>query len=290
MALSDVGVVHLIRKKNGLGPLEEFITTYRAHNAGISHDLLLIFKGFDTPPNLDGYADLLQGIPYTPLFVSDHGFDIGPYFVVANEFDYRYFCFLNSFSVLTTSGWLAKMYEHIRKEEAGLVGATGSWESIYSTQLWSIRNRRRPFTPRRLAGTALMHLQTQTTCSERFFAPFPNPHLRTNAFMISRDVMLRLRAGPIRSKLDACRFESGKQGMTQQVQAMGLQPLVVGRDGKGYSVEEWPESCTFRSGEQANLLVADKQTRYYARQDAMTKHSLSACTWALDSMSSPNRR
>ena len=286
MALSEVGLVHLVREKNGLAPFREFIQSYRDHDAGMGHDLLLIFKGFDAPVISEPFANHLQGVDYTSHFVPDRGLDIGPYFAVAKALHYLDFCFLNSFSLILADGWLAKMYEHIRKEDVGIVGATGSWESIYSTQLWRNRTRLEPYSPRRLAGTALMHLQTQTTCRKRYFAPFPNPHLRTNAFMISRDTMLRLNVGPIRSKFDACRFESGRHGMTQQVLAMGLQPLVVGRDGNAYGIEAWPDSCTFRSGEQVNLLVADKQTRYYARQDAAAKRSLSACTWALDEMSS----
>lgn len=288
-AAGAVCVAHLVREKNGPQPFREFMESYREHDAGVNHDLLLIFKGFDAPLISEPYAELLHGVAFTPVFVPDRGFDIGPYFAVTMAFDYRYFCFLNSFSLILAHRWLGTMHDYVRQQDIGLVGATGSWESIYSTQLWRLRNRRRPYTPRRLSGTALMHLQAQTTCGERFFAPFPNPHLRTNAFMISRDVMQRLAVGRIRSKLDACRFESGRQGMTRQVLALGLQPVVVGRDGKGYGIGQWPESCTFRSGEQVNLLVTDKQTRYYARQDAMTKHALSDCTWGLDSVSLPNR-
>ena len=56
--------------------------------------------------------------------------------------------------------------------------------------------------------------------------------------------------------------------MTAQVLARGERALVVGRDGEAYAPERWPESATFRSGGQANLLVADNRTRQWEEADA----------------------
>ncbi|HVT35522.1 MAG TPA: hypothetical protein VHE37_08060, partial [Nevskiaceae bacterium] len=113
----------------------------------------------------------------------------------------------------------------------------------------------------------------------RRFAEFPNPHLRTNGFMAAREVLLQLRVPPIRNKDDAHRFESGVHGFTAQLKGLGLRSLLVGADGKAYEPAEWPESRTFRLGDQDNLLMADNQTRTYLAADADTRRKLSNLAW-----------
>jgi hypothetical protein len=67
--------------------------------------------------------------------------------------------------------------------------------------------------------------------------------------------------------------------LTTQLTAQGLEVVVVGRDGRGYSANEWPNSKTFRSAEQGNLLVADNRTRQYADADEELKQYLRELAW-----------
>jgi len=96
------------------------------------------------------------------------------------------------------------------------------------------------------------------------FPQFPNPHVRTNGFLIERRRMLGFDPQDIREKLDACAFESGPNGLTTQLRRAGLSAIVVGRDGGGWDVDEWPRSRTFRLQDQANLLISDNQSRKFA--------------------------
>src|SRR5262245_32454779 len=127
--MSDICVVHLVRAANGLAPLGAFLDSYRRHEAGVAHDLLLALKGF-RPERLRGdYRGLLDSVSHRQFFVPDRGFDIGSYYRSARAFEYKYFCFLNSFSVILDGNWLAKMYRHVTREGVGLVGATGSYQT-----------------------------------------------------------------------------------------------------------------------------------------------------------------
>lgn len=117
--------------------------------------------------------------------------------------------------------------------------------------------------------------------------PFPAPHLRTNAFMLRRQLMLGLKAGRLRTKLDAYMFEGGRDGLTGQILRRGLKALVAGRDGNAYAPEEWPASETFWQGEQSNLLVADNQTRDYACGSTRQRTFLSRFAWGYEAAPSP---
>ncbi|MDQ3818845.1 MAG: glycosyltransferase, partial [Acidobacteriota bacterium] len=223
--------------------------------------------------------ELLDDIPHRSLFVPDEGFDIIPYFNAARASDYGHYLFLNSFSVILDDGWLAKLYEHALGEGVGVVGATGSYESLYSNMLRWWKSRLRWLRPYRRALADEYFLLREVLDLRSQFPLFPNYHVRSNAFLISRDLMLRLKSGEILKKTDAHRFESGRASMTRQILGMGLRPLVVGRDGRAYEKEDWYESFTFRSGEQQNLLVADNQTRHYEQADAATRRALTEAAW-----------
>ena len=66
----------------------------------------------------------------------------------------------------------------------------------------------------------------------RHFPQFPNYLVRTNGFMASREVLLRVRIKPVVFKLSAFMLESGHRGLTRQVMDMNLKALVVDRIGR----------------------------------------------------------
>ena len=67
--------------------------------------------------------------------------------------------------------------------------------------------------------------------------------------------------------------------MTRQLWARGLQTLIVGRDGCAFPPQRWADSATFRSGDQANLLVADNRTRQWEAADPAERAHLSRLAW-----------
>lgn len=250
--MSDICVVHLARKKNGLEPFRHFLTSYLENPAGVDHDLLVIYKGFNLEADISPYENLLQDVPHSFLTVADVGFDLRPYFIAAEKYNSKYFCFLNSFSLILDKDWLLKLYRHINQPGVGLVGATGSWGSIGSgakTRKYPIYERLARFVLRKWRG---IH-----------FDSFPNYHLRTNSFMIARNNMLKIRCGTLLTKKQMYRLESGKNSITKQIEQMGLKVIVIGKDGKGYNKYEWNVSNTFWRGTQDNLLIADNQTRKF---------------------------
>mgnify|MGYP001794187339 CR=1 FL=1 len=254
---SSIAVVHLVRKSNSMEPFRNFLSSYKAHNEPLDHNLVLIFKDFDEEEKAP-YLDFLADTEFVSHdFPGDGGLDLGPYFDVCRKLDYEYFCFLNSFSEIQCDNWLSHLYNCLHNShDAGIVGATGSWESTGAAD-----------------------------------PPFPNPHIRTNGFIIRAEVMRKINFIEVKTKDDARHMESGQKSITRQIQAMGKQPYVVDRNGTCWAVENWPDSATFRSGDQKALLISDNRTRAFDEGDGWTQEYLSDLAWTgVPSKANPFKR
>lgn len=252
--MTAIAVVHLVWAPLGSGALERFLASYRAHAAGLEHRLVLLFKDFASREAAAEVAQAAAGVEHEALHYPATTLDLPAYLWAAERLDAEALCLLNSESVLLGSGWLAALHAALADAGGGAVGATGSYETPFSRL--PLRRRRWP--------------------------AFPNPHLRTNAFMTSRELLRALDWPPVRDKRRAWELESGKRGLTRAVWSRGGRVLVVGRDGETFPPERWPFSATFRAGDQAKLLVADNRTRQWADADGPTRSDLARRAWGPD--------
>ena len=164
----------------------------------------------------------------------------------------------------------------------GLVGCTGSYQSLYYDIVRKQKMIRYLEPWQRFRRSLNIKKYLGLLKRKLYFHSFPNPHIRTNGFMISRGTLNQIVSRPIRTKMDAYRFESGKLSLTNQIKKLGLQTIVVGRNGQGYDIEHWQNSNTFWIYDQENLLVADNQTRAYTHGDNTKKLFLSTVAWSTD--------
>jgi len=281
---SSVAVVHLVRRCNGVEPLQQFLNSYDQHPAGVDHDLILIFKGFESAID-PMYEKMLEGRQFSSIYVSDVGFDLVPYIRAASEFPHDYFCFLNSFSVILDKNWLARLYESILKPDVGIAGASGSWDTVFAFHSVARRAERKDLLARR--GKSLIRgLVQQIPILARalwqwvFLGPFPSPHIRTNGFIVRRDRFLSACRGVnLVTKNDAYRLEHGRRSLTRRIAKAGLRTLVVGRDGREYEPQNWDTSNTFWQGDQGNLLIGDNQTRRYDHGSEAERAILAHSAW-----------
>lgn len=269
-SMSEICVVHLVRRKNGIEPFRRFLKSYLGNSAGVDHELLILYKGFFREADIIPYEELLRDVPHSFLRIADFGFDLRSYFKAAEESRSKYCCFLNSFSIILDKDWLLKLYQHINQPDVGIAGVTGSWGSISRRRVWNKEN---------ISYWIQFLRKIRKVILSRYFDAFPNYHIRTNSFIISRDIMLRIHQGVILTKIQAYYLESGKNGITKQVEKMGLKLLVVGRDGRGYEKHEWDISNTFWHGKQENLLISDNQTRKYDRGDLVWRQKWERFAW-----------
>jgi hypothetical protein len=243
-----------------------------------------VFKGFDGQLP-EEYELALREVNHERCFVPDVGYDIDVYFSTARAITSDVVCFLNSYSVILGDEWLLKLYRALARDGVGLAGATGSWQSLlasYRPIPDSIRPRRAAWQEVLLQRVpqirSIRRLLRRMTLG-RHFNPFPNPHVRTNAFILRRSVALHIEVAPIGKKHDAYRFESGRQGMTAQIRALNKRCVIVDRKGDVYEIDEWYRSNTFWRATQQHLLVSDNQTRMFDRLPRDGRRYLSYLAW-----------
>lgn len=266
MAEPRTAVIHLVRRANGRGALEDFLTAYRSVEAGTPHRLVLATKGYE---DLDEVRDLWGDLDPVVLNLPDRGYDLGSYLLAAERLAHDHVCLVNSFARPSAPTWLDQLLAASEQPGVGAAAATASHESLSDER----RLRRRYH----LAGRFL----AQYGMPEHVpgFPPFPNPHLRTNALCLRRDLLLDLQLAEPVTKLDAYLIESGPQSLTARVQSRGLRAVVVPDGRPAVDVSDARNSCTFRWGGQCALLVKDNATDQYAAAGRGQRRRLQKLAW-----------
>lgn len=297
--MAAIGVVYLYRFAEGESFARTFLESYRAHPAGIEHDLHVILKGFPDKKASAAARALFGAVPANLIELDDSGYDIGSYLVAACRVANNQLVFLNTFSEILADNWLAHLDAALNRSDVGLVGATGSWQSLGSGYVAAALRLahwiRHPIGYVKSHFEAGSHASAGTGVPRRSFRDialkirgladlyefgrYPNPHIRTNAFMIDRERFLSLHSTPFRRKADVYKFESGRRSMTNQILRMKLKALVVDRSGKTYDIDAWRTSSTYWTGAQENLMIADNMTRKYAQGTAQLRHLLENYAW-----------
>jgi len=236
--LRMIAVVYLCYGPQGIFPAERFIDSYLKHSAGVPHELAVSFRGFGSALDLVQAVKLFQGFGHLVVDTDKDLWDLGAYRQIVDGLpQHDTFLFLNSHSEILADDYLRKLSEAL--QYVSMVGCTGSYEQ----------------------GAA---------------SYFPNPHLRTNAFMLERGSVEAFDWPLVDNHMDAHALECGDHGLTAQIESQLC--AVVGREGM-YWTKEWRKSRTYRAGEQENLLIADNRTRDYQRADPEMRAYLETLAW-----------
>jgi hypothetical protein len=289
-------LVHLVRNANGLAPFERFLESHRRCDPGAEHELVLLYKGFAQSSELDAYRERAAELSPREVHVSDDGVDLTAYLAAAAELEHDRVCFVNSFSRVRADGWLGALSGALDSPGVGIAGATGSWGSHRAGALLMLRlpsglgkdfdlaemlsalrelggddqppARSRPFT-----------VAWDLARSLALYPGFPAVHVRTNAFIIERGLLLDVVPEPIPDKDSAYRLEAGKRSLTARIERRGLSAVIVGRDGTARTSRDWAAGDIFWQADQRDLLVEDNQTVNYDRATPAQRHALCRYAW-----------
>lgn len=307
--------MHLVWGPLGPEPLRAFVEAYRAHPAGAPHELVILFNGVSIGADRAALDAELDGLEHRVVTIDRPLLDLAAYTAVAAQLRHRRLLFVNSYSRPLAEGWLAHMDAAAHEPGVGVVGASGSWGSMAShtrlnlglggpysrvfadpqevTRVFvALTDGREDIGPPATGGRVARARGRGLTIARHLtrFPSFPAPHVRTNAFIIPRDVLLSLDGLSPADKFAAYELESGRHSITRQLQVRGLRALVVDRGGETYSPEQWPASHTFWQGEQRGLLIADNQTEVYERGSIEVRRILAGYAWGRDAVASEPAR
>jgi hypothetical protein len=274
--------------RQGLGDVTTFCTSYRANPAGRPHRLFIMSTGNWSAAQRNQLTQLAASVAAEIVELSDIGLDWGAYMQLAPKLDEEWLCWLNTYTQLQTADWLDALRSAADQESVGMAGATGSWGSRIPSirdipsnvaDYYAARGALRAVAY--AAYSYLVYLPRQSVQRLSTYPPFPNPHLRSNAFLMRRQLFLDFAAqAPFpANKPDTHALESGRRSLTRYIQSRGLTPVVVGRDRRSYAIEQWFDSGTFRTPGQPNLLIGDNQTRAYDTANSGYRRLLERSTW-----------
>jgi hypothetical protein len=262
--MAMIGLVHLVWGPLGPRPLREFLRSYRDHTAGAEHELVIVLNGASEVDRAALLAELTD-TKHRLIELEHPVLDLPAYGLAARQLQHRRLCCLNSYSTILADGWLGQLAHALNDPAVGVAGATGSWES----QAEWIRGKARYW----------LYQLAQLRRAREDYPRFPNPHIRTTAFMLDRQLLLEMGLERAADKRATYLLESGRDSLTRRILGKELRPVVVGRDGRAYDIEEWPRSATYRAGGQENLLVADNRTRDWEHASPRLRKRLSRDAW-----------
>jgi len=259
-------VCYLMTSFDHSNSLRNFIEKYKKFPSGIDHQLLICFKKIQNK-KLDLIRNLLKDINYIEFIDEEdfNDFDIGSYKRVANSFSSRLIFFLNGNSYPNCKNWLKLVFDNY--VEKSIVGTSASNLSLLSSlKLKKIHK--------------FFSFYFRLIKYKNNYYSFPNPHIRTNGFLInSDDFSSFIKDKYIKNKEDAWMIESGKLGLTNYFKSKGYKIYVVNSKGDKFLEKDWKLSETFNYKDQNKYIISDNQIRKYLNQSNSEKKTLQYKTW-----------
>lgn len=280
MKSKSVAIIHLVWVPLGIGLFEKFINSFSACDPLEDSELIIVFAGVENRQEITPFIELKNNMNIAfEFYIRNQGQDLETYFWIANKIGHPVLLFFNSYSTLNSKKCLNIFVDNF-KGNMGMLSATASNQSHYSS-VFANHTFKYEFDKSIGQNFKKLKLLTKNLLYWRLlFTPYPNPHLRTNGFMIRRDVMLQLKIRlPIKNKFAAYLIESGKNSITNQILKMGLEVGMVGKSGNCYRIADWPTSHIFWKGNQEDLLVSDNQTNIYSGASQKEKSRLKFLAW-----------
>jgi hypothetical protein len=237
--------------------LKNFVDSYIKYPSGLDHQLYLIVKNLSRIEIKEIIEPIFINCKYKIIQVTKRGFDMGAYYQFAGQINEELIFPINTNTLFRTHDWLKKIHNNFTPS-TGILGSSGSFEQIKTANQY-----------------------------QDYFESFPNPHIRTNGFMIRRllfmkiveSYLLSIKKKNFTTKIDTFRFESGKKGLTRYLLKYKYDIKIIGANGRAYSIKNWPLSDTFRCNNQANMIISDRQTKYFDNRIYYHKKFFSKMTW-----------
>ncbi len=266
--MTKILVVYLISAYDDRRNLEKFIENYKKNKSGCAHDLLICFKNFNTKDSIFKLKKL-KNLKYIKYKDNNNfnDFDWGSYLRVAKKFNDKIILFMNCHSYPIIDNWLKILVNNYSSDS--LIGPSGSYESHVNNSFSKLLN--------------INFIRSLIYAFSNFidFPIFPNPHIRSNCFMISSKNFqkLKLTKKYKYKKKGTWINESGRYGMSKQLKQKKFRLFVINSDGKKFDQLDWKKSNTYAITNQSKLIISDKYSRIYENSNSRKKKLIREIVW-----------
>ena len=115
------------------------------------------------------------------------------------------------------------------------------------------------------------------------FSNFPNPHIRTTAFLINSKLFYNfIKFKKITNKLDSLKIESGKNSLTNYLKKKKIKTFVVNSDGEKFEEKNWKLSETYCYLNKNKSIISDKHSRKYLKLSNNEKNIIRSRVWGTE--------
>ncbi len=270
----SLSVVYLFWEKSSFESFKNFINSYSLQS--VNYQVEIYFKG-DSQSFEDHKNYLsLNKINHSIHFIESEGLDIHSYFNIANISKTKYILFFNSNSILLYKNVLQNYISVLENlgENAGIIGATASRGNILNTFLISIIFYIFNFDLKKLFESFL-----GTLIYYKNFSITKTFSIRTNAFIVNREVFLSYPNHIYKTKKKCYEFESGINSITNFFLEKKFAVKFIDKNCQIFDKENCKLSNVFWKQNQENLLVSDNQTRLYNDASLKEKQFYSKIAW-----------
>jgi hypothetical protein len=265
--MKKILVIYLSTKYTKRLNLKKFIHYYTKYKAGITHKLLICFKGLDNK-EIDLRTKLLKKIDCIK-FTDAHpinDYEFGSLRRILKNYNNNVFLYLNDHTFPNCHNWLYIFKNYYKRKT--LIGATASCSSHSTNSIY------RKHTDNYLKYILLIIIYYFTV------PKFPNPHIRTTGFMTKSNYFLKfIKERIAKNKFQAHLIESGNYSFTNYFKKRKFNILVVNKDNKSFKEKDWAQAKTFCYENQNKSILSDNQTRAYLKLDKRNKKKKQLSVW-----------
>lgn len=264
-------VVYLCYYKNNFTHVNNFISNYKKYKSGIKHNLLICFKNLDHE-KIIFLKKKFKKIKYNFVIDNFGDFDIGSYFRLAKKFNEKDLFFIGSYSYPVINNWLKIIYKNFSNNT--LISSAGSYQSLTSDAFNNSYRYNKNF---------IFNFFLQIIFFFKniiYFPIFPNPHVRTNCFLIkAKDLLKYPYKLNYKRKFHCWQFESGRLSLTNFLKKKRFNIIVVNSDGNIFNKNSWKYSGTYFYKKQKNIIIRDKHTDLFDNSNKKDRLKLEKMVW-----------
>ena len=259
-------VLYVFSKYDDIERLREFVKSYKKHDLGFPHNLLICYKLLDDE-KLQLCRIITSSIKHEE-FVDLHkinDFEFKTMERAIKPYKDHLILFLISHCCFEKDNIL-KIINDIYKEKT-FIGFSGSNESMFSSlkfkKVWKIFKYLKEY-----------------FFFRKNFNKFPNPHIRLPSFVLKQEDFLEFITDKIYlNKKDAWITESGKLSMTNFFLELKYDVFIVDFMGKKYDLSKMKNSMTFCNDRSSNILISDRHTRNFKSLSQILKDKMTKRVW-----------